>query len=98
MNVSLTLENPLAGISPAAKQFLARKHKLFINGRWVEPVSGASRPVLDPATGETISTMAEGGPADVDAAVKAARAAFETGPWGKMSTNDRAKISGASAS
>ena len=92
MNVPFSLESPLAGVSDAAKQFLARKHQLFIDGRWTDAASGARRDVVDPATGMVISSMADGGAQDVDAAVKAARAAFESGPWRSMSPNDRSKI------
>ena len=56
------------------------------------PPRAPPRPVVDPATGMVISSMADGGAQDVDAAVKAARAAFENGPWRSMSPNDRSKI------
>ncbi|TCK09329.1 aldehyde dehydrogenase family protein [Marinobacterium mangrovicola] len=92
MNQIFTFDNPLAGISDVAKQFLARKHSLFINGKWEAPVNGGTRNVEDPATGQIISTMAEGDAADIDIAVRSARKAFEDSEWSRMSTNDRAKI------
>jgi len=76
--------NPYAGILKSTRNFLARDHKLFIDGQWVNAVSGATRAVIDPATAQRVSTMAEGGAADIDLAVRAARKAFEDGPWGKM--------------
>jgi phenylacetaldehyde dehydrogenase len=79
-------------LSEATKRFLSRQHRLFIGGEWVQPTSGATRDVIDPATGAKISTMADGGAVDIDAAVKAAREAFEHGEWRRMSTNERAKI------
>ena len=84
--------NPYSGVLESTKKFLARDHKLFIDGKWVSAVSGATRAVIDPATAQRVSTMAEGGAADIDLAVRAARKAFEDGPWGKMSTNERGRI------
>ena len=54
---------------------------LFIGGKWLDSVSGKTFPTINPATGETICQVAEGDKADVDLAVKAARKAFEEGPW-----------------
>jgi phenylacetaldehyde dehydrogenase len=48
--------------------------------------------VFDPATGQAIAAVAEADKADVDDAVKAARRAFETGPWSKTSPQDRSKL------
>ena len=67
-------------LSKATLDFLARSHGHFINGKWVYPTSGASIDIHDPATGLKISSCSAGGAAEIDAAVKAARAAFE-GPW-----------------
>ncbi|MBI2955763.1 MAG: aldehyde dehydrogenase family protein [Acidobacteria bacterium] len=66
--------------------------KLFIGGKWVEASSGKTFPTVNPATGETITVLAEAGEADVEAAVRAARAAFEAGPWPEMSAADRGKL------
>ncbi|KAJ3569879.1 hypothetical protein NP233_g4766 [Leucocoprinus birnbaumii] len=55
---------------------------LFIGGDWVDPVDGGGLiDVVDPATGQTITSIAGGGPKDVDSAVKAARKAYKTS-WG----------------
>src|SRR3712207_2480713 len=64
----------------------------YINGRWSKPARGATFPVLDPATEQTIHFAPAGTAEDVDAAVKAARAAFDTGPWPRMSGKERAQI------
>ena len=64
--------------------------KLFIGGKWVE--SSKTFPTINPATGEVITQLAEAGEADVDAAVRAARAAFEEGPWAQMAAADRGKL------
>lgn len=63
---------------------------LFIGGRWVASTDGSEMPTLDPATEETIATVAVAGPNDVTAAVTAARRAYEE-VWGPMSGTERAK-------
>src|SRR5689334_17929559 len=65
--------------------------KLFINGKSVDALSGKTFDSLNPYTGEPWARLADGGPADVDLAVEAARAAFD-GSWGAMSGFDRAAI------
>lgn len=74
------------------KDFLSRPKKLLIDGKWVDSVSGKTFETLNPATEEVLCRVAEGGKEDVDRAVIAARKAFETGPWRKMSTAERARI------
>jgi len=66
--------------------------RLFIDGGWREAVSGDRRDVIDPATGEVVTTVAEGGAADIDAAVAAARRAFDEGPWPLMSARERGDL------
>jgi aldehyde dehydrogenase (NAD+) len=65
--------------------------KLLIGNEWRDAASGATMEIVNPATEETIATVAAAGQADVDAAVQAARAAFE-GPWGKMSARERGRL------
>ncbi len=65
---------------------------LVIGGKWLDSVSGKTFPTINPATGQTICQVAEGDKADVDLAVKAARKAFEEGPWPKMSPAERGKL------
>jgi phenylacetaldehyde dehydrogenase len=72
--------------------FLARAHRLFIDGRWVAAQSGQTFDVLDPSTGTRIAQAAAGEAADIDAAVKAARAALESGPWSRLAHTERAKL------
>ena len=75
----------------AAKQAkIAAQYDLFINGKWTAPAEGNYFPTSNPATHEKISKVAEGSKKDVNAAVKAARAAYE-GPWGKMDPRERGK-------
>lgn len=66
--------------------------KLFIGGRWVAPSSDATIDVISPINGEKIASVPEAQNADVDAAVAAARKAFDEGPWPKMSPAERAEI------
>jgi acyl-CoA reductase-like NAD-dependent aldehyde dehydrogenase len=66
--------------------------KLFVGGRFVEPQDGGTLPVVNPATGEKICDAPAAGAADVDLAVRAARRAFEDGPWRTMSARDRGRL------
>ena len=76
----------------AVKPPKVKDQPLFIGGKWLDSVSGKTFATLNPATGETICQVAEGDKADVDLAVKAARKAFEEGPWPKMSAAERGRL------
>jgi aldehyde dehydrogenase (NAD+) len=67
------------------------KKQLLINGEWRDASNGKTLPVVNPATEEVIAEVASATPEDVDAAVKAARAALE-GPWGKMPARERGRL------
>ena len=75
-----------------APQVHVKPGKLLIDGKWVEASSGRTFPTTNPATGELITQVAEADERDVDLAVRAARRAFESGPWAEMSASDRGKI------
>jgi len=66
--------------------------KLLINNRWVSSESGKTFPTINPATGEEIAQVAEADSGDVDKAVRAARAAFDGGPWRKISAAERGRM------
>ncbi|MEI6892308.1 MAG: aldehyde dehydrogenase family protein [Pontiella sp.] len=66
--------------------------KMYINGEWVESISGATRDSINPANGEVLAAVAEGAEADVDAAVGAAKEAFYEGPWGHTPAQERAAL------
>ncbi len=68
------------------------KSKLFINGEWVAAQSGEMIDVINPATEEVFHQVASAGADDIDAAVLAARDAFDTGLWPAMNGSDRAVI------
>ena len=63
----------------------------FIDGQWRSAVSGKTFATVNPATEAVICEVAEGDAADVDAAVKAARRALESGPWNRMDARDRGR-------
>ncbi|KAL6882014.1 hypothetical protein ACP4OV_011486 [Aristida adscensionis] len=66
--------------------------KLFINGQFVDAVSGKTFETRDPRSGEVTARIAEGDKADIDLAVKAAREAFDNGPWPRMTGYERSRI------
>ena len=85
----------LAQLDPAViapvRDFLARPKQLFIGGQWVDAADGATFETIDPATGSVLTTVAKGGAADVDRAVKAARTAFE-GQWSLWTPAQRQRL------
>src|SRR5690606_2016370 len=66
--------------------------KLFIGGKWVQPSSSEVIEVRSPATGEYVGKVPLAAKADVDAAVAAARKAFDEGPWPRMSPEERQAV------
>ena len=66
--------------------------KLFIDGKRRDALSGKTFPTINPATEEVITEVAEGDEGDIDLAVRAARRAFEEGPWSNMAAADRGKL------
>jgi phenylacetaldehyde dehydrogenase len=74
------------------EEFIATPRQLFINGQWSDAASGKTFETPDPATGETLARIAEGDAEDINRAVKAARKAFEEGPWSRMTPSDRGRI------
>ncbi len=76
---------------PTGAQVAVSATKLLINGQWTNSESGKSFPTINPATGKEICQVAEADAADVEKAVKAARAAFD-GPWRKITGAERARL------
>jgi len=64
-------------------------NRLFIGGDWVQPSSDRKIDVVSPHTAEVVATAPEATEADVDRAVEAARAAFDTGEWSRAAPDDR---------
>jgi phenylacetaldehyde dehydrogenase len=79
-------------VDRTVEEFTATPRKLFINGQWVDAASGKTFETPNPATGETLANVAEGDSEDIDRAVRAARAAFDDGPWGRLTPSDRGRI------
>lgn len=69
---------------------IAHPDRLFIGGRWIASSGAARLQLVNPATEEVFFEVAEAAEADVDTAVAAARAAFDHGPWPRMSAAERA--------
>ena len=69
-----------------------RPARLFIDGQWADAHNGATFTTFNPATEEPLTEVAEGGAADIDRAVQAARKAFTSGPWSTMPGSERGRI------
>src|SRR5258708_14372597 len=69
-----------------------RRYQNFVNGKWESATSGKTFPVYDPSTEEIIAQVAAADAADVDRAVNAAGAAFDSGPWPQTTPQDRGRI------
>jgi aldehyde dehydrogenase (NAD+) len=78
--------------TPAQNAITPSVTKLLINGRLVPSESGKTFPTVNPSTGEEICQVAEADAADVEKAVRAARAAFEHGPWRKTTASERGRL------
>ncbi|MBH70972.1 MAG: betaine-aldehyde dehydrogenase, partial [Pelagibacteraceae bacterium] len=74
------------------KSWVPSKKQLLIGGKWVDAKNGKTFDVENPATGDIVAQVADGKKEDIDEAVKAARKAFESGPWKDMSASERGKI------
>ena len=83
--------SPIA-IDSRVSEFIDKPRKLLIDGKWVNAASGKTFPTYNPATGEVLAQIAEGDKADIDAAVKAARKAFASGPWPSMTASERGRL------
>jgi len=69
-----------------------KTYQNYVNGQWVSSSTCKTFPVFDPSTEEVIAQVAEASASDVDMAVKAARAAFDSGPWPATTAQDRGRI------
>lgn len=84
-----TIETP---IHQQVITFIGKPRKMLIGGRWLEAASGKTFPTYNPATGEVLAQVAEGTSTDIDKAVIAARKAFESGSWRKLTTSERGRL------
>src|SRR2546430_297403 len=69
-----------------------RTYQNYVSGQWVSSASGETFPVYDPSTEEVIAQVPSSNAADIDNAAKAARAAFDSGPWATTTAQDRGRI------
>lgn len=67
------------------------QYKMLVNGQFVQSLSGQTREIRDPANNELVATVPESNKSDFVNAIAAARAAFDTGPWRKLTAQDRSK-------
>src|ERR1700682_5577787 len=79
-------------IDSRVSDFIGKPRKMLIDGKWVNAASGKTFPTYNPATGEVLAQVAEGDRDDVDEAVKAARKAFDQGPWRRLSASERGRL------
>ena len=79
-------------INSKTAEFFSRQHRMLIDGRFVLAASGKTFPVYNPASGEVVAHVPEAEQEDVDRAVTAARHAFDSGPWSKMTTSQRGQL------
>ncbi len=89
---ALPLSNDLSLLLAETRAFLARPHGHYIDGRWTDPAAGDRFAVIDPTGGDVLAEVARGGAADIDQAVRAARAAFDEGPWPRLKTTGRERV------
>ena len=67
-------------------------YQLYIDGQWVGNNSGKTFPVYDPSTEEVLADVVEASAVEVDLAVRAARRAFDSGPWSASTPQSRAQV------
>ena len=79
-------------IDPGVSNFVSKTHKNLIGGKWTEAANGKTFDVYNPATGDVLARVADGQREDIDRAVRAARQAFENGPWSRMTAAERTKV------
>src|SRR5262245_34715126 len=86
---TLALDNRLG---QPATAFLSTTRKNLIDDEWMPAASGKTFPVYNPATGHVLVEVAQADKEDIDRAVRAARRAFDAGPWRKMTGAERGRL------
>src|SRR5581483_6948321 len=80
-------------MAPTSEELCVQQHQaLFIGGTWSMPSSDARIEVISPSTETPVAQVAAAAPADVDAAVAAARTAFDDGPWPRLKPSERIAV------
>src|ERR1700752_5342508 len=83
---------PLEAMMPSGVQTEVKTYQMFINGEWVASKSSKIFPVLDPSIEEVIAQVPDASADDVNAAVSAAKVAFEEGPWATTTAQERGRV------
>ena len=79
-------------MSPAVAKWLTRPKQNLIGGKWVSAASNKTFDVFNPADASVIARVAAGHKEDINRAVAAARRAFESGPWRRLTPSERGKL------
>lgn len=79
-------------LTEQTRESLSRPFQLLIDGAWTDAADGETIDVVNPADEQVIAAIPAGGREDIDRAVRAARQAFETGPWARMTPGERARL------
>jgi phenylacetaldehyde dehydrogenase len=82
----------LVQLETGVGEFLRKPKKMLIGGEWVDSISGKTFATHNPADGEVLAQVAEGDQQDIDRAVRAARRAFDSGPWPSMTPSRRGRL------
>jgi len=82
----------VASIKPYADELALGDGRMLIGGKWVTAVAGATWSHTHPATGEQVASFPLAGADDVDLAVRAARRAFDEGPWPRERAGERGRV------
>jgi phenylacetaldehyde dehydrogenase len=86
------IQSSYPAVEPSVREFIGgRTRRMLIDGKWVAAASGATFTTYDPATEEPLAEVPAGDKEDVDRAVRAARRAFESGPWRRMTPSERGR-------
>ncbi|MEX0777146.1 MAG: aldehyde dehydrogenase family protein [Phycisphaeraceae bacterium] len=89
---TMTAPKAVSSLPSGIRKFIAKPKQMMINGQWLDAASGETFDVFDPATGNVIAKVAAGDKADIDKAVKAARQAFDEGPWRRLTASQRGRL------
>jgi phenylacetaldehyde dehydrogenase len=88
----MTIAAEATVLDPRVVEFVSGPRQMFVDGQWVDALSGQRFDTVDPATETVITTVPHSGAEDVDRAVGAARRAFESGPWSTMTPAERQRL------
>ncbi len=92
MTAPATQSESLRSVTAEVQQFIGhRTRRMLIEGQWVPAASGKTFQTIDPASEQPIADVPAGDKEDVDRAVRAARRAFEGGPWRRMTASERGR-------